>query len=449
MFTLAQLSGERAQRTVTRSASDPAIRAVALRALTDDRSLAKSVAPSIVEPFLADADPAVQRAAIASLVRLRSVRSADAIAPLTASSDPALAHLAVNALVSLDGRAAALRALDRSPTAVRLGVLRALHQMHDSATVAALIARVERPQEASVRMALVAALARLYHTEAPWAGDWWGTQPAFAGPYFAPVPWAESRRIAPVLRRTLLASRGEETETLTDVLIRNRVMPQGVKELVVALNRDPDGQLRTDVLSGFIGASRVEAPAIPALEILDRRDQPLHAAVATLLAAESPLDPSALNLASRAVLDTTLRGDVRGALMTSIARLPGDAGRTAAAELAAQVNPFGGNAAEVEAAWRRFVGDRRRTTELDYFIDLARTGRPEQRTLAYSVLVQSVRSARTAAAIRDKVTPVLAAAWTDPASAASLVQAITIMHLESQYAEPLAAYRRSPPPEAW
>jgi hypothetical protein len=142
------------------------------------------------------------------------------------------------------------------------------------------------------------------------------------------------------------------------------------------------------------------------------------------------------------VLDTALRGEVRGALITAASRLPGDSGLAIASELVAQLNPFEGNAAEVEAAWRRFVGDRRRANELDYFITMARTGQPEQRTLAYSVLVQSVRGARTPAPVREKVAPVIAAAWTDPSSAPSLVQAITIMRLESQYAEQLAAYRR-------
>ena len=75
---------------------------------------------------------------------------------------------------------------------------------------------------------------------------------------------------------------------------------------------------------------------------------------------------------------------------------------------------------------------------------MARTGQAEQRTLAYAVLVQSVRSTRTPAPVREKVNPVIASAWTNPASAPSLVQAITSMRLESQYAEQLAAYRRPP-----
>jgi hypothetical protein len=44
----------------------------------------------------------------------------------------------------------------------------------------------------------------------------------------------------------------------------------------------------------------------------------------------------------------------------------------------------------VEAAWRRFVGDRRRAGEIDYFITMAKKTDPSQRALAYAVLLQSV-----------------------------------------------------------
>ena len=97
----------------------------------------------------------------------------------------------------------------------------------------------------------------------------------------------------------------------------------------------------------------------------------------------------------------------------------------------------------MEAAWRRFVGDRRRLGEIDYFVTMARRSEPSQRTLAYAVLLQSVRSPRAPAAVRDKVTPVLDAAWADPASAPSLVQAISLMRLEGQYTDKLAAYKQT------
>ena len=39
---------------------------------------------------------------------------------------------------------------------------------------------------------------------------------------------------------------------------------------------------------------------------------------------------------------------------------------------------------------------------------------------------------------------VLDAAWADPASAPSLVQAITLMRLESQYTDKLSTYKQQP-----
>ena len=92
------------------------------------------------------------------------------------------------------------------------------------------------------------------------------------------------------------------------------------------------------------------------------------------------------------------------------------------------------------AAYSSLVGDRRRAQEIDHFISMARSAPPAQRTLAFAVLVQSVRTPRTTPALRAKVPPVIEAAWSDPASTPSLVQAITLMRLESQYTERLQAH---------
>jgi hypothetical protein len=191
---------------------------------------------------------------------------------------------------------------------------------------------------------------------------------------------------------------------------------------------------------------------------LDTRSPALHAAVAQLLAGESVLGSSALPLAKRAALDATLDAKIRASLLGAIAQAPGQPALAAATEVFAQLNPAapvvvsgGGTTAAapatpaagsdpVEAAWRRFVGDRRRMTELDYFVTMARSAAPAQRTLAYAVLLQSIRSPRVPAAVREKVAPVIEAGWTDAASTPSLVQAVGLMHLESQYGDKLAAY---------
>ena len=443
MFTLKQLVGERSHPVLQRAARDRATRAAALRALADHRGQLRDVPAALFVRSLADPDPVVQMQALTGLVRLRPAGAADAIVPLTGSPDPAVAHLAVNALVALGGRTAALNALDSGAPALRAGALRALQQMHDSTTVSALVVRLGRAREWDARSDLVTALARLYHREAPWTGDWWGTQPSFIGPYFAPVRWEQSPRIAPVLRQALAEAEDEEFGMMIDAFARNRVLPANAKPLLLSLDAMGDAR-RADVIDALTGTARIDPAAVALLGEVDGRNRELHAGVAFLLAGEATIDPRALSLVRAAVLDTLLPGDVRGRLLTSVGRLPGDTGLAVATGLMSRLNPTPGGAAEVEAAWRRFVGDRRRSTEIDHFIRMARDGSPEQRTLAWSVLLQATRGARTPAALREKVAPVIEAGWTDAARAASLVQAVTIMRLEAQYAEQLKAYRKVP-----
>jgi hypothetical protein len=94
----------------------------------------------------------------------------------------------------------------------------------------------------------------------------------------------------------------------------------------------------------------------------------------------------------------------------------------------------------VEAAWRRYVGSFERLPQIDYFIALTKSADVAQRTLAYSVLVQAVRSSSRSpmlAPVRAKVAPVIDAAWNDPAARPSLVDAIHIMRAESLFADKL------------
>src|SRR5690606_22234494 len=96
---------------------------------------------------------------------------------------------------------------------------------------------------------------------------------------------------------------------------------------------------------------------------------------------------------------------------------------------------------DVVSAWRRFVGDRRRFGELDYFEKLARTGTPNERVLGYSVLVQINRAGRVPPAIKERVGTSIEAGWSDPAAAPSLARAVQIMGVESQYAEQMKSFQ--------
>jgi len=442
----------------------------------------------------------VQVQGLRGLVRLGARDQASAILPLTASSDQGISHLAVNVLVSLGASDVALKALDNSAPAQRAGALRVLAQLYEPAVVTALTERLGRASDADTRLALVHTLARLANREAPWKGDWWTTRPAHLGPYFDPAAWEESPRIRAALATTLAAASGDEFKRLADELALNEALPRGAGPLLAAVITSKD-TLRTQLLQAMVGRAQLDASTVAIATQLDARSPELHGAVAQLLAGESTLGAGTLPLVRTAVLDTKLDPRIRGSLLTAMAQAPGNDALNVAAEVFSRLNPVPGLSAAatpaaaasagptppagtptgtttvaatpnmatpaaagaagasppppggapaaagtdpVEGAWRRFVGDRRRMGEIDYFVTMARATEPSQRTLAYAVLLQSVRSPRTPPAIREKVTPVIEAAWTDPASAPSLVQAITLMRLESQYAEKLSAYKQQP-----
>ena len=469
IFTLKQLEGQKANDALIRAATaaDARVRESALHALADRTDQIQGVAPALFVKALADADPQVQVQAIRGLVRLGARDAADALLPLAASGDQAVSHLAVNALVSLGASSAALKALDGTP-ALPAGALRVLGQMHDPAVVSALVERLGRASDAGTRGALVRTLARLANREAPWKGDWWTTKPAHLGPYFDPAAWEESPRIRAALTTTLAAASGEEFTRLVNDLALNQALPRGAGPLLAAVVASND-TVRASLLNAMVGRAQLDAASVAIATQLDARSPALHGAVAQILAGESTLGAGALPLARSAVLDTKLDPTTRGALLSAIAQAPGQSSLDVAAEVFARLNPVPGmpavatpaaaaaasptppsgapavGADPVETAWRRFVGDRRRMAEIDYFITMAKSAEPSQRTLAYAVLIQSVRTPRTPAPVREKVAPVLEAAWADPASAPSLVQAISLMRLESQYTDKLAAYNQNKP----
>jgi putative membrane-bound dehydrogenase-like protein len=460
IFTLKQLVGARANDALVQAASAPdaRVREIALRALADRTDQIQGVSPALFVKALADPDPQVQVQAIHGLVRLGARDAAAALVPLTGSSDQGISHLAVNALASLDASDAALKGIGGTP-AVRAGALRAIALMHEPATVTALIDRLGRSTAAPMRAALLHTLARLHNREGYWRGDWWTTKPAHLGPYFDPAPWEESPRIRAALTTALVAATGDELTNLATDLALNQVLPRGAPPLFAAVTAAGD-PLRTPLIEAMVGRTQLDAPTLAIVAQLDAKGPPLHAAVAQLLAGESTLGSGALPLARSAVFDTALDRRVRGSLLSAIGQVPGQSALDMAAEVFARLNPVPGTPAvasgsaaaapsagaasdPVETAWRRFVGDRRRASELDYFINMARTAQPSQRTLAFAVLVQSIRAPRTPAPIRERVAPVIDAAWSDPASAPSLAQAISLMRVESQYAEKLAAYNQS------
>ncbi|MEO8562475.1 MAG: hypothetical protein ABI601_10395 [bacterium] len=451
LFTLKLLGGARANAAIQRVASEPAMREVALRTLVDDKRQLANVPRALYVHALTDTSNAVRAQGLNGLVRMDAKELAGAIVPLLASPDSALAHLAVQSLAALGARDVALKVLTApsSSAELRTRARFVLQQLHDDATVTELVAQTASAQDPAVKRELLLTLARLYNTEATWTGDWWGTHPSTVGPYFTPATWAGSARIQPVLRAALLAASGEEAGRVIDAFVANRVLPAGSKALLLAVT--PSDAQRAALVDALVGTSQISPAAVALLTPLDARGAAFHAAVGELLAGETNFDTRTLPLARAAVMDATLDATLRGKVLTALSQMPGDAGRDASVAVFAQLTPKAGapnmtgaapaaSTDQLEMAWRRWVGDRTRFAQLDYFIQLAKTGDPAQRTLAYAVLLQMVRTPRTPAMIRDRVTPVLDAAWADPTATPRLVDAIAIMRVESRYTDKLQAY---------
>ncbi len=451
LFTLEQLLGAASHGVLhtLSSDADAAVRAAALRALVDDPTTSSLTTTAILVARLADPQEPVQLAAIAALVRTQARDAAPSLLQLTTSPDAAVAHVAVNALVALDASAACLAVLDGTP-AVRAGALQALQQMHSPAVVSALIARATRATDGVAETDVVLTLARLAHREATWNGEWWGTRPSFIGPYYAPTRWEESARIVPVLRRALLSAPADTYAALIAQMVRLRVFPQGASALLLATALIPAERER--VVDLLVGHAELPASAISTLADLTNREAVPPGAIAELLAAEDGIIGGALPLVRGAAGNPAVRDSVRARLVGMLSAVPGRAGLDAASAALVSVTPVitpaGTAAGPLEAAWRRFVGDRRRLQELDYFIDASRAASPDLRVLGFAVLLQSVRGGRAPAAIADTVQPVLHDAWRSRAAYADLARAVRIMRLDAAYATQLATPPAMPPADA-
>jgi putative membrane-bound dehydrogenase-like protein len=440
MFTLKQISGARANAAIAQAAkaADPRVRELALRVLADRKDQLDGVSSALFVQALSDADDHVKVQAMNGLARMGAVDAAAAIAPLLGSADQGMSHLAVMALVQLGASTAALEAVDGGPPAVRAGALRVLAQMHEVPVARALLDRMGKTQDATRRRELTLTLARLYNEEAPWAGDWWTTRPAFIGPYFSPAGWEASPLIRPALRQALLSASGDELKTLADAFALNRVLPQGSQSLLVTLKASRDPAFNT-LAEAMIGRSTLDPEQTATLAQLSGKSAALKGAVAELVSKQPTQSDATFPLLRSAALDATLPPAVRESALNGIGSIAALSGTQAAAPVFAQVNPTPGSDQDtpVDAAWRRWVGNMRRGQEVDYFIGLANGTDPEQRVLAYSVLLQQIRGARVQPATREKVTPLLEAAWTDPTRAPLLARAVRIMRLEAQYATQL------------
>jgi putative heme-binding domain-containing protein len=75
-----------------------------------------------------------------------------------------------------------------------------LASLHEEKAADGLLEKLKADMSPVLRPKLITTLARLYQQEAPFDGSWWwSTRPDTRGPYYKPVTWSASPRIAAAL----------------------------------------------------------------------------------------------------------------------------------------------------------------------------------------------------------------------------------------------------------
>jgi len=115
----------------------------------------------------------------------------------TPNSSIVVPHLVAHALTRLRAVDAAIAAVGTQGEDLALWTL---SYLHEPAVVDGLLAKLTPDMAPALRAKLITTLARLYQQEKPFDGTtWWSTRPDTRGPYYTPITWSASPRIAAAL----------------------------------------------------------------------------------------------------------------------------------------------------------------------------------------------------------------------------------------------------------
>jgi len=389
MYTLKLLQGAQANDTLIRLAANPEMKEYALKALADRKSEAKDVPSKIFIDALTDANPRVRLQAAYALTRLERKDAAEAMIPLLADADYAIAHIAFRGLAALNAGDECLQALDKSPTTAP-GILKTLMYIHDPKVVDGLIERAGKAQDPVMKQGILRALCRLYYKEAPWDGSWWSTRPDSSGPYFKTVTWEASDKILATLKAALSSSDPATVRSLAMDLQKNKIdMPEAMALLLKSAETDPGAK-----------------PGIVAM-----------------LAARNNVPPEAQGLLEGVATNDKEDAGLRLKAFTALQKMGGDKAQDAIVHALVTFGAGDKPAGELLRAREDFARDGKRNGQIPYFTKLAESEKPEQRELAYGVLLQIVANKQAKKDQKDAAHAAIDSGFGKP-GAASLLHAI-------------------------
>ncbi len=332
---LRQGLGAKSVEALTALAADASIAPWALRELADfDTASTSARSLAAVQKALKSEDARTRKEAVIAFARLNGLTGvwADggtplpapvipanintaALATLLGDSDPIVTHTAMQVLRQLSASEACFAIVDdtASPTPLRNGAFMVLRGIHDTKTVDGLISRLGKSKDATTREGLLTALCRLYFIEGKWkldgkgSPDSWGTRPDTRGPFYQPEEWAETKKIADVLKATLATANNDEAAFLAKAFSRHRIKLNDATTKLIAL-AEKDASLLPILAAQLAEADNIPAKAVPLL----------------IKAANDAASKDDVLLASIQALAKTGGADSTNAILSALGRIGGD-----------------------------------------------------------------------------------------------------------------------------
>jgi putative heme-binding domain-containing protein len=412
IFTLKQLSGEKATPALLSLLKKDNLREYALKALADDLRLAGKIP---IQPFLnalTDTNPRVRLQAVTGVGRLGRTQDAAALIPLTADPDFVVAHIATRYLTALDAVDACLGALDSADEKAKPGALRALYGIYDVKAVDGLIARLAGA-EGEYRRGLLNALCRLDQRESPYEyGKWWGTRPDTTGPVYKGEKWDGSEKVEAALKKALDTAREDDARWLVSRMYLCKVDFPGLVELMLT-KAGADTTARLTAVEGMFGTHGELPPeALAALRsvAVNERENP-------------ELRSRALRMLQKAYAQAPAFAET----MAAFAPLAGH-------DLA---NPA------LTAAFEEFTRDTKNGARIPQLAKLAESNDIARRTLAQTILVNMATNNLLKKKEKESAAAEVENAWGKPELAASLLNVIARTHARA-YADQVRAKLNDP-----
>ena len=234
-----------------------------VRALADVAPSDGSMITSLLIVAMSEEDkPRQVLEAIVTTARLGLLEAAPQVANHLSSADPVIRHTAYRALAKMSAHEAAFSKIDADDIDTRKAAAWALMRMHKIEVVDELIKRLASEKDLAKRRPLLSILTRLYHTEAEWQGDSWGTRPDTRGPYYQLATWEESERILTTLKTFLDNAPAEEAAFIITKLNKNRIPANDALDRIIDLALKDDKLIPVAIIQ-IASGDNVPARALP------------------------------------------------------------------------------------------------------------------------------------------------------------------------------------------